>query len=82
MKKVVKVARIGNSRGIRLNRKLLDKYGIRDSLILEEAADYIVLKPIKRHQLTWEETYREMAAEDQDWGDWEAISGEDWPHED
>jgi antitoxin MazE len=82
MGKVIKVARIGNSKGIRLKKELLEKYGIEDSVILEEAADYIILKPVRTGKLTWEETYREMAAEDEDWSDWDAIGEEGWPGED
>jgi antitoxin component of MazEF toxin-antitoxin module len=82
MKSVVKVTRIGNSKGIRLKKELLEKYGIEDSVVLEEAADYLILKPVKRDKLTWEESYQQMVAEDEDWSDWDAVGEEGWPHED
>lgn len=75
------MTRIGNSKGIRLKKALLEKYGIEDSVVLEEAADYLILKPVKRDKLTWDETYRQMVAEGEDWSDWDAVGEEGWPHE-
>lgn len=70
-----KLIRIGNSRGIRLPKTLLDKYGWADSLILEELEDSLVLRGTETHNLSWEETCRAMAAEGEDWTDFDiAIS--------
>jgi antitoxin MazE len=76
MKKAIKVTRIGNSRGIRLKKSLLERYGIEDTLILEETADAIVLRKPPGQEKTWEQTYREMAAAKEDWADWEAMADE------
>ncbi len=65
----VKLIRIGNSRGIRLPRALLDKYGWGDSLVLEETKDGVLLSGTKRKELSWKETYRTMAASNEDWSD-------------
>ena len=65
----VKLIAIGNSRGIRLPKSLIDKYGWDDRLVLEEAEDSIVLRGIDTHKLSWEETYRAMSAEAEDWSD-------------
>lgn len=71
----VKLIPIGNSRGIRLPKTLLDKYGWSDRLTLEEMEDSVVLRGKKTHKLSWEETYRAMAAEAEDWSDFDvAIS--------
>lgn len=82
MKKTVKLAQIGNSRGIRLSKALLEHYGIQSALELETTPDAIVLRPIRggEGQLTWEDTYRQMAQSEEDWTDWEAVAedGLDW----
>ncbi len=82
MKKTVKLAQIGNSRGIRLSKTLLEHYGIQSALELETTPDAIVLRPIREGegQLTWEDTYRQMAQSEEDWTDWEAVAedGLDW----
>ena len=65
----VKIVPIGNSKGIRLPKELLDRYGWGDRLTLEEVQEGIVLRGEKTDQLSWEETYRAMAAEFEDWSD-------------
>ena len=65
----VKLIAIGNSRGIRLPKSLLDKYGWDDRLVMEEAEDSIVLRGRETNKLSWEDTYRAMAAEAEDWSD-------------
>ena len=65
----VKLIGIGNSRGIRIPRVLLDKYGWEDSLVLEETKDGVLLSGTKNERLPWTETYRVMAADNEDWTD-------------
>jgi antitoxin MazE len=75
---VLKVSRIGNSRGIRLPAALLRKYHITDTIIAEEKPDEIVLRPDRRTppKLSWEETAKAMAAAKEDWSEWESTSGD------
>ncbi len=73
----VKLARIGNSLGIRLNRDLLNKYGIRESLLLESREDRIVLRPLKKDaKLSWKQTFADMKAEKENWSEWEEITAD------
>ena len=65
----VKLIPIGNSRGIRLPKTLLDKYGWSDCLTLEELEEGVVLRGKETHNLSWEETSRAMAEESEDWSD-------------
>ena len=72
----VKLIAIGNSRGIRLPKELLDKYGWGDRLVLEELEEGIVLRGNEMSHLSWEETYRAMAAESEDWSDLDIAMGD------
>ncbi len=65
----VKLVSIGNSKGIRLPKTLIQKYGWSDSLVLEETDDGIYLYSNEKSKLSWQDTYRAMAAEDEDWSD-------------
>ncbi len=65
----VKLIAIGNSQGIRLPKILLRKYGWSGSLVLEEREDRIVLHGKEGDQLSWEDTYRAMARENEVWSD-------------
>ena len=69
----VELVSIGNSKGIRLPKALLDKYGWSDRLTLEEQEEGVVLRGRETHSLSWEETYRAMAAEPEDWSDFDAA---------
>jgi len=75
---VLKVSRIGNSRGIRLPAAMLRKYHITDTVIAEEKGDEIVLRAgrVGRTKLSWEETAKAMAAEGEDWSDWDSTAGD------
>jgi len=65
----IKLISIGNSKGLRLPKALLQKYGWSDSLILEETDEGIYLYGKEKNKLSWQETYRAMAAEDEDWSE-------------
>lgn len=69
------VTQIGNSRGVRLPAEVLRRYGIGDTLLMEQRPDEIVLRPKRNRsqKLSWQETYRQMAQADEDWSDWEAA---------
>jgi len=79
---VVKLVPIGNSRGIRIHKPLLQKYGMSETLVLEETADGLLLKKKNSEQLSWEETYQAMAAAEEDWGDFEETVADGLDDED
>jgi len=80
----LKVVRIGNSRGVRLPKAVLERYEIKDALVLEAREEGLLLRGKKDKRLTWEETYREAAREKEDWSDLDATvadgiePGEKW----
>ena len=55
------IIKIGNSKGLRLSKTILDKYQIKEKveMILEE--DQIVLRPINSPRKNWKEKFQEMA---------------------
>jgi antitoxin component of MazEF toxin-antitoxin module len=71
----LKLARIGNSRGVRLPAESLKRYGFGDTVVMEERSDGILLRPAgpAAEKLSWEETAREMAAAHEDWSAWDAT---------
>ena len=69
----IKLISIGNSKGIRLPKALLQKYGWSDSLVLEETDEGISLYSREKNKLSWQETYRAMATEEEDWSDLDAT---------
>ncbi|MFO7912208.1 MAG: AbrB/MazE/SpoVT family DNA-binding domain-containing protein [Desulfotignum sp.] len=63
----IKLIFIGNSRGVRIPSELLKKYGFSQSLLLEETEQGLLLKKKDNDKLSWEDTYKAMAEEKEDW---------------
>ena len=72
----LKVVAIGNSRGVRLPKAVLDRYAIKGELVLEERTDGLLLRNKSDKRLSWEDTFKEMAKEREDWSDLDAITGD------
>jgi antitoxin component of MazEF toxin-antitoxin module len=74
----LKVARIGNSRGVRIPATTLERYHIGSSVVMEELSDGILLRPTGHAdtKLSWEETAKSMAAEPEDWTEWDEAVGD------
>lgn len=73
---VLKLVPIGNSKGIRIPKPLLQKYGMSGTLLLEETPDGLLLRNGDQEQLSWEETYQAMAVTREGWGDFEETVGD------
>ncbi len=61
-----KIIQIGNSRGIRLPKVILNQIGIENDVDLEVDRDRIILKPIRRHRSGWRDAFKQMAAQSDD----------------
>ena len=74
----LKVARIGNSRGVRLPAASLRRYRIGETVVMEERSDGILLRPAGPvvEKLSWEDTAREMAASREDWSAWDTVAAD------
>ena len=56
------VVSIGNSKGIRIPKAVLDKYQIKDSVDVEMRDDALILKPVQNPREGWEEQFRQAIA--------------------
>ena len=56
----IPIIRIGNSKGIRLSKSVLEQYQITDSVDLVMEEDSIVLKPVTKPRIGWEEAFSAM----------------------
>jgi len=62
----VSVIKIGNSKGIRLSKTLLDKYNIQDTVEVILEKGQIVIKPLSRPRKGWEKAFKKMAENSDD----------------
>jgi antitoxin MazE len=72
-----KIIRIGNSKGVRLPKRLLAKYGLTESVVLREVEKGILIEPPGGSRLSWEDSYKAMSGTDEDWSDWTELDVED-----
>ena len=55
-----KIIRIGNSKGLRLSKTILDKYDIKDKVELDFEEDYLILKAVANPRDGWEKMFKKM----------------------
>jgi antitoxin MazE len=58
---VAKIVKIGNSRGIRIPKILLEQSGLHDEVELEVRKNQLVIKPKRSIREGWESAFRRMA---------------------
>lgn len=54
------IIQIGNSKGFRLSKTIIEKYNIKDKVELILEKGYIILKPISSPRKNWEKAFIEM----------------------
>lgn len=63
---IIQVINIGNSKGIRLPKKILEQYNINDTLELILEKSRIILKPKSTPRKGWEKSFKQMHANGDD----------------
>ncbi|HDZ02974.1 MAG TPA: AbrB/MazE/SpoVT family DNA-binding domain-containing protein [Nitrospirae bacterium] len=61
-----KVVRIGNSRGIRIPKVILDQYHINDEVELETKEDCVIIKSSHIAREGWEKAFQKMHENQED----------------
>ena len=56
----ISVIQIGNSKGIRLSKSLLERYNIKDTVEVILEKGYIILKPKANPRKGWENAFKKM----------------------
>ncbi len=54
------IINIGNSKGIRLSKTVLEKYNITDKIDILFEDEYIILKPKSEPRKNWGEAFKQM----------------------
>ncbi len=60
------IIKIGNSKGLRLSKTILEKYNIKDKVEIILEKGQIILKPIETPRENWESAFKKMNTEDDD----------------
>ena len=62
----ISIVKIGNSKGFRLSKTLIDKYNIKDKVELILEKGYIILKPVANPRKGWDKQFKKMSEERDD----------------
>jgi antitoxin MazE len=62
----VSVIKIGNSKGIRFSKTIIERYNIRDTVDLILDKEQIIIKPLARPRKGWEKSFMDMHANGDD----------------
>jgi len=60
------IIKIGNSKGVRLSKTILEKYQIGEKVELILEKDQIILRPVKQPRQGWAEAFKKMHDEGDD----------------
>ena len=62
----IAIVQIGNSKGLRIPKTLLEKYNIKDKVELILEKGYLILKPISIPRKGWDDAFMKMNKENDD----------------
>ncbi len=62
----VSVVKIGNSRGIRFSKTIIERYNIRDTVEMILDKGHIIIKPLARPRKGWDKAFMDMHANGDD----------------
>ncbi len=62
----VSVIKIGNSKGIRFSKTIIERYNIRDTVEMILDKGHIIIKPLSRPRKGWDKAFIEMHANGDD----------------
>lgn len=57
-----RIVRIGNSKGIRIPKPLIEQTGLSDEVTIEAEGNQLVIRAVRRPRAGWGEAFRAMAA--------------------
>ena len=60
------IIKIGNSKGLRLSKTILDQYNIKDKVELIFEMGQIIIKPVEEPRANWELAFKKMNLEKDD----------------
>jgi len=63
---LLRVIQIGNSKGIRLSKTILEKYQITDAVEIQLEKNQIILKPVQNPRYGWDNAFATMHSSKED----------------
>jgi len=61
-----RIVPVGNSRGVRIPKVLLQQTGLSDEVTIEAEGNHLIIRPASRPREGWDDAFRQMALEGDD----------------
>lgn len=61
-----RIVKIGNSQGIRIPKTVLEQSGINSEVEIQVDGNQIIIRPVEKARIGWNEAFAEMAAQHDD----------------
>lgn len=62
----ISIIQIGNSKGLRLTKSILERYNIKDKVEIILEKGQIILKPITEPRKDWDKAFKNMSKNEED----------------
>ncbi len=63
---ITKIVKIGNSRGIRIPKSIIEQSGLKNEVELVVKDDKIIIKPLQEVRKNWDKAFKKMAENNDD----------------
>lgn len=76
---IARLIQIGNSKGVRIPKNVIDKYNLVDELEIVESEEGIIIKPVSKVRNGWDEMFKKANAsgeKDDDFSDFMSVTNE------
>ena len=76
---IARLIQIGNSKGVRIPKNVIDKYNLVDELEIVESEEGIIIKPVSKVRNGWDEMFKKANAsgeKDDDFSDFMLVTNE------
>ena len=60
------IIKIGNSRGLRLPKSIIEQCGFENEVEIEVRNNEVIIRPVKRPRYNWEQAFKTMAEKEDD----------------
>ncbi len=77
IQQTTKLIKIGNSKGVRLPKAMINHYGFGEKIELTEVKEGILISSSEQGKLSWQDTYQSMQKssllEEEEWSEWQEL---------
>ncbi|MEO6191218.1 MAG: AbrB/MazE/SpoVT family DNA-binding domain-containing protein [Saprospiraceae bacterium] len=63
---LTKIIKIGNSKGLRISKSILERYNIGEQVNIRLEEEYLIIEPIAKPRANWDIAFKKMSLKNED----------------